>query len=75
MNLLSEGNLKIFGTLNCRLLGDKSPFSQLNLQRDTMDRGEETARIQCKPFLSVTFYIFNLQKVNLSFFIVHLTIA
>jgi hypothetical protein len=58
MNLLSEGNLKIFGSLNCRLLGDKSPFSQLNLQRDTMDRGEETARIQCKPFLSVTFYIF-----------------
>ncbi|KAG6737597.1 hypothetical protein POTOM_059125 [Populus tomentosa] len=28
------------------LLGDKSPFSQLNLQRDTMDRDEETARIQ-----------------------------
>ncbi|KAJ6854996.1 hypothetical protein NC651_039847 [Populus alba x Populus x berolinensis] len=49
-----------------KLLGDKSPFSQLNLQRDTMDREEETARIQFKPFLSVTFYIFNLQKVNLS---------
>nr|TKS01691.1 hypothetical protein D5086_0000170160 [Populus alba] len=46
MNLLSEGHLKISGTLNCRLLGDKSPFSQLNLQRDTMDRDEETARIQ-----------------------------
>ncbi|KAL3565166.1 hypothetical protein D5086_033212, partial [Populus alba] len=29
-----------------KLLGDKSPFSQLNLQRDTMDRDEETARIQ-----------------------------
>ncbi|KAJ6951883.1 hypothetical protein NC653_041132 [Populus alba x Populus x berolinensis] len=46
MNLLSEGHLKISGTLNCRLLGDKLPFSQLNLQPDTMDRDEETARIQ-----------------------------
>nr|TKR98435.1 hypothetical protein D5086_0000203110 [Populus alba] len=29
-----------------KLLGDKLPFSQLNLQPDTMDRDEETARIQ-----------------------------
>ncbi|KAI5554885.1 hypothetical protein POPTR_019G044100v4 [Populus trichocarpa] len=40
------------------LLGDKSPFSQLNLQRDTMDRGEETARIQylaeIAKFLGIT---------------------
>lgn len=32
-----------------RLLGDKSPFSQQNLQGDTMDRDEETSRIQCTP--------------------------
>ncbi|KAI5554886.1 hypothetical protein POPTR_019G044100v4 [Populus trichocarpa] len=41
-----------------KLLGDKSPFSQLNLQRDTMDRGEETARIQylaeIAKFLGIT---------------------
>ncbi|KAK7285678.1 hypothetical protein RJT34_20456 [Clitoria ternatea] len=29
------------------LLGDKSPFSQQNLQGDGLDRDEETARIQC----------------------------
>ncbi|XP_037492513.1 AUGMIN subunit 7 [Jatropha curcas] len=33
-----------------KLLGDKSPFSQQNLQGDAMDRDEETARIQCKSF-------------------------
>ncbi|KAF5951253.1 hypothetical protein HYC85_009197 [Camellia sinensis] len=38
-----------------KLLGDKSPFSQQNLQGDAMDRDEETARIQylggdCKVF-------------------------
>ncbi|CAL5382390.1 unnamed protein product [Camellia sinensis] len=31
-----------------KLLGDKSPFSQQNLQGDAMDRDEETARIQLK---------------------------
>jgi hypothetical protein len=56
MNLLSEGHLKIFGTLNCRLLGDKSPFSQQNLQGDAMDRDEETARIQCKLFYFFIFF-------------------
>lgn len=35
-----------------RLLGDKSPFSQQNLQGDALDRDEETARIQCKSFHS-----------------------
>ncbi|XLU82305.1 hypothetical protein S245_005725, partial [Arachis hypogaea] len=36
-----------FGPRNCkRLLGAKSPFSQQNLQRDVLDRDEETARIQ-----------------------------
>ncbi|CAI0384964.1 unnamed protein product [Linum tenue] len=29
-----------------KLLGDKSPFSQQNLQGDAMDRDEETSRIQ-----------------------------
>lgn len=33
-----------------RLLGDKSPFTQQNLQGDGMDRDEETARIQCNIF-------------------------
>lgn len=33
--------------LNCSLLGDKSPFSQQNIQGDAIDRDEETARIQC----------------------------
>ncbi|KAL4391753.1 hypothetical protein AHAS_Ahas03G0276600 [Arachis hypogaea] len=32
--------------LYIRLLGAKSPFSQQNLQRDVLDRDEETARIQ-----------------------------
>ncbi|RYR59213.1 hypothetical protein Ahy_A05g025048 [Arachis hypogaea] len=36
-----------FGPRNCkRLLGAKSPFSQQNLQRDVIDRDEETAIIQ-----------------------------
>ncbi|KAK4379587.1 hypothetical protein RND71_001449 [Anisodus tanguticus] len=30
-----------------KLLGDKSPFSQQNLQGDAVDRDEETSRIQC----------------------------
>ncbi|KAJ4825551.1 AUGMIN subunit 7 [Turnera subulata] len=41
-----------------RLLGDKSPFSQQNLQSDAMDRDEETARIQylaeIAKFLGIT---------------------
>ncbi|GMN54118.1 hypothetical protein TIFTF001_023247 [Ficus carica] len=41
-----------------RLLGDKSPFSQQTLQGDTMDRDEETSRIQylaeIAKFLGVT---------------------
>lgn len=41
-----------------RLLGDKSPFSQQNLQGDAMDRDEETSRIQylaeIAKFLGVT---------------------
>lgn len=41
-----------------RLLGDKSPFSQQNLQADGMDRDEETARIQylaeIAKFLGIT---------------------
>jgi len=41
----------IFGVcIYNRLLGDKSPFSQQNLQGDALDRDEETARIQCKSF-------------------------
>ena len=42
-----------FSTCN-RLLGDKSPFSQQNLQGDALDRDEETARIQCKSLLFET---------------------
>ncbi|KAH6813018.1 nuclear matrix protein [Perilla frutescens var. frutescens] len=42
----------------CRLLGDKSPFSQQNLQGDAVDRDEETSRIQCSyqiaKFLGIT---------------------
>lgn len=39
----------IFGTCTYnRLLGDKSPFSQQNIQGDGLDRDEETGRIQCK---------------------------
>ncbi|KAK4779436.1 hypothetical protein SAY86_006964 [Trapa natans] len=41
-----------------RLLGDKSPFSQQNLQGDGMDRDEETSRIQylaeIAKFLGIT---------------------
>ncbi|KAH7863852.1 hypothetical protein Vadar_022732 [Vaccinium darrowii] len=41
-----------------KLLGDKSPFSQQNLQGDGMDRDEETARIQylaeIAKFLGIT---------------------
>ncbi|PSS10057.1 AUGMIN subunit like [Actinidia chinensis var. chinensis] len=41
-----------------KLLGDKSPFSLQNLQRDGMDRDEETARIQylaeIAKFLGIT---------------------
>ncbi|KAM7272710.1 hypothetical protein ACFE04_027373 [Oxalis oulophora] len=41
-----------------KLLGDKSPFSQQNLQPDAMDRDEETARIQylaeIAKFLGIT---------------------
>jgi hypothetical protein len=41
-----------------RLLGDKSPFSQQNLQGDALDRDEETARIQylaeIAKFLGIT---------------------
>ncbi|KAF7803959.1 AUGMIN subunit 7 [Senna tora] len=41
-----------------RLLGDKSPFSQQNLQGDVLDRDEETARIQylaeIAKFLGIT---------------------
>ncbi|XP_024022256.1 AUGMIN subunit 7 isoform X2 [Morus notabilis] len=41
-----------------RLLGEKSPFSQQTLQGDTMDRDEETARIQylaeIAKFLGIT---------------------
>ncbi|GMP42161.1 hypothetical protein CsSME_00011987 [Camellia sinensis var. sinensis] len=41
-----------------KLLGDKSPFSQQNLQGDAMDRDEETARIQylaeIAKFLGIT---------------------
>ncbi|KAK7286920.1 hypothetical protein RJT34_22282 [Clitoria ternatea] len=41
-----------------RLLGDKSPFSQQNLQGDGLDRDEETARIQylaeIAKFLGIT---------------------
>ncbi|XP_030553099.1 AUGMIN subunit 7 [Rhodamnia argentea] len=41
-----------------RLLGDKSPFSQQNLQGDAMDRDEETSRIQylaeIAKFLGIT---------------------
>eukprot|EP00268_Persea_americana_P043240 TRINITY_DN43412_c0_g1_i4.p1 TRINITY_DN43412_c0_g1~~TRINITY_DN43412_c0_g1_i4.p1 ORF type:complete len:287 (-),score=52.96 TRINITY_DN43412_c0_g1_i4:313-1173(-) len=41
-----------------RLLGDKSPFTQQNLQGDGMDRDEETARIQylaeIAKFLGIT---------------------
>lgn len=33
---------------NCSLLGDKSPFSQQNIQGDAIDRDEETGRIQCQ---------------------------
>ncbi|RHN75005.1 putative plant AUGMIN subunit 7 protein [Medicago truncatula] len=35
-----------------RLLGDKSPFSQQNIQGDALDRDEETAPIQCTSFHS-----------------------
>lgn len=41
-----------------KLLGDKSPFSQQNLQGESMDRDEETARIQylaeIAKFLGIT---------------------
>ncbi|CDP19805.1 unnamed protein product [Coffea canephora] len=41
-----------------KLLGDKSPFSQQNLQGDAMDRDEETSRIQylaeIAKFLGIT---------------------
>ncbi|KAK2659542.1 hypothetical protein Ddye_006075 [Dipteronia dyeriana] len=44
-----------------KLLGDKSPFSQQNLQGDAMDRDEETARIQylaeIAKFLGITITI------------------
>ncbi|GMP62393.1 hypothetical protein CsSME_00024514 [Camellia sinensis var. sinensis] len=46
-----------FHQLSCRLLGDKSPFSQQNLQGDAMDR-DENARIQylaeIAKFLGIT---------------------
>ncbi|XP_039689963.1 AUGMIN subunit 7-like [Medicago truncatula] len=45
----------LFEWLFFRLLGDKSPFSQQNLQGDALDRDEETARIQCKRFLFLCF--------------------
>ncbi|MFS7890868.1 putative plant AUGMIN subunit 7 protein [Helianthus anomalus] len=32
---------------NFVLLGDKSSFSQQNVQGDVVDRDEETSRIQC----------------------------
>ncbi|XP_020965331.1 AUGMIN subunit 7 isoform X2 [Arachis ipaensis] len=38
-----------------RLLGDKSPFSQQNLQGDVLDRDEETARIQYQELFTSTF--------------------
>nr|XP_016442435.1 PREDICTED: AUGMIN subunit 7-like [Nicotiana tabacum] len=41
-----------------KLLGDKSPFSQQNLQGDAVDRDEETSRIQylaeIAKFLGIT---------------------
>uniref|UniRef100_A0A0R0E2Z5 AUGMIN subunit 7 n=1 Tax=Glycine max TaxID=3847 RepID=A0A0R0E2Z5_SOYBN len=41
-----------------RLLGDKSPFSQQNIQGDGLDRDEETGRIQylaeIAKFLGIT---------------------
>ncbi|XLS64439.1 hypothetical protein HN51_024413 [Arachis hypogaea] len=43
------------GPRNCkRLLGAKSHFSQQNLQRDVLDRDEETARIQLLTILFLT---------------------
>ncbi|CAI0385138.1 unnamed protein product [Linum tenue] len=39
-------NLNHFTICLIILLGDKSPFSQQNLQGDAMDRDEETSRIQ-----------------------------
>ncbi|AES86930.2 plant nuclear matrix protein [Medicago truncatula] len=48
----------LFEWLFFRLLGDKSPFSQQNLQGDALDRDEETARIQylaeIAKFLGIT---------------------
>ncbi|XP_065854504.1 AUGMIN subunit 7 [Euphorbia lathyris] len=48
----------LFEWLFFKLLGDKSPFSQQNLQGDAMDRDEETARIQylaeIAKFLGIT---------------------
>ncbi|XP_027940650.1 AUGMIN subunit 7-like isoform X1 [Vigna unguiculata] len=50
---------KCFGTYAYnRLLGDKSPFSQQNLQGDSLDGDEETSRIQylaeIAKFLGIT---------------------
>ncbi|XP_069144612.1 nuclear matrix protein 1 isoform X1 [Solanum lycopersicum] len=39
-----------------KLLGDKSPFSQQNLQGDAVDRDEETSRIQC---IAIFFFFFD----------------
>ncbi|KOM58067.1 hypothetical protein LR48_Vigan11g110000 [Vigna angularis] len=59
LSILVNVKKKLFGTYAYnRLLGDKSPFSQQNLQGDSLDRDEETGRIQylaeIAKFLGIT---------------------
>jgi len=69
---------KCFGTYAYnRLLGDKSPFSQQNLQGDSLDGDEETSRIQCKSsyFCVFKFPMASSQPSILAFFVTRFVIC
>ncbi|WVZ17315.1 hypothetical protein V8G54_010297 [Vigna mungo] len=55
LSILVNVKKKLFGTYAYnRLLGDKSPFSQQNLQGDSLDRDEETDLAEIAKFLGIT---------------------